>query len=92
MVVIGNQEISSVSKEQQKIVMPSKQHLEDQFEKLLARRVLANAWMGMTTKAWKGSDSSEELEDQAAATVVKPPVLGKRVRANGESGVDRAGE
>ena len=76
--------------------MPSKQHLDDQFEKLLARRVLANSLMGVRTKAWKGGWASEDIETQAAApAVIKPTALGKRVRERngaGDSGVDQAGE
>ena len=76
--------------------MPSKQHLDDQFEKLLARRVLANSLMGVRTKAWKGSWASEDMEDEAAApAAIKPTALGKRVRERGSAGdlgVDQAGE
>ena len=75
--------------------MASKQHIEEQFEKLLARKVLASSLMGTRTKTWKGRSTEEELVDTAAPAVIKPTALGKRVRereGGGDSGVDQAGE
>ena len=75
--------------------MASKQELEYQFEKLLARHAQASALLGVRTKHWKGRCTKEELEDAAATAAVNPLVLGKRAKERtgaGDSGVNRAGE
>lgn len=71
--------------------MPSKKHIEEQFEELLTRKVLASSLMGTRTKTWKERSTEEELVDTAAPAVIKPTALGKRVRERGsagDSGVD----
>ena len=75
--------------------MASKQELEYQFEKLLARHAQASALLGVRTKHWKGGCMKEELEAAAATAAVNPPVLGKRAKertSEGDSGSSQGAE